>query len=220
VTGSREERPPYRVASLDGLDRVPLQEGVWRPVRRALGATAFGVNAYSADEVGAPLIEEHDERSPGAGGHEELYVVLRGAAEFTVGGDPVHAPAGTMVLVEPAVMRSAVATEAGTTVLVVGGRPGAALPPSPFEYWYAAIPAHEAGDHERALAIVTEGLEHHPDHGTIHYAIACELALLGRRSDALEHLRTAFANDPRTRGWAAEEPDLDSLRNDPLLSGR
>jgi hypothetical protein len=195
VTGSREERPPYRVASLDGLDRVPLQEGVWRPVRRALGATAFG-------------------------GHEELYVVLRGAAEFTVGGDPVNAPAGTMVLVEPAVMRSAVATEAGTTVLVVGGRPGAALPPSPFEYWYAAIPAHEAGDHERALAIVTEGLEHHPDHGTIHYAIACELALLGRRSDALEHLRTAFANDPRTRGWAAEEPDLDALRDDPLLSGR
>jgi len=218
VTVEPEQRTPYRVTSLDALDRVPLDEGVWRPVRRALGVTAFGVNAYTAEEAGAPLIEEHDERSPGAGGHEELYVVLRGAAQFVIGGARLDAPAGTMVLIEPAVTRSAVATEAHSTVLVVGGSPGSALPPSPFEYWYAAIPAHEAGDHERALEIVTEGLEHYPDHGTIHYAIACELALLGRRSDALEHLRTAFANDPRTREWAVGDSELDSLRDDPLLS--
>lgn len=61
----------YRVAELGALPRVPLEDGAWRPVRHELGITAFGVNGYSADEPGAPLIEEHDETSPGAGGHED-----------------------------------------------------------------------------------------------------------------------------------------------------
>jgi tetratricopeptide (TPR) repeat protein len=100
-------------------------------------------------------------------------------------------------------------------VVVIGGEPGAAMPPSPFEYWYSAIPAAEAGDHARAAEIVAEGLEHYPDHGTIHYALACELAMDGRGAEALEHLRVAFANDPRTRGWAESDSELDSLRDDP-----
>jgi len=37
---------------------------------------------------------------------------------------------------------------------------------------------------------------------------------MGRREQALEHLRTAFANDPRTRDWAAEDEDLDPVRAD------
>lgn len=94
-------------------------------------------------------------------------------------------------------------------------RPGAGLPPSPFEFWYAAIPASEAGDHERAYEIVAEGLEHYPEHGTLHYVLGCEAALSGRRAEALDHLRIGFANDPRARTWAESDSDLDALRGDP-----
>lgn len=205
----------FRVAHLAELDRVPLEDGIWRPVRRALGVSAFGINAYSSAEPGDPLIEEHDETTAGAGGHEELYLLQAGAATFVIDGERVELTAGSMVLIEPGVMRSAIGTEPETTVIVVGGRPGAALPPSPFEYWYSAIPASEAGDHERAYEIVAEGLEHYSEHGTIHYVLGCEAALGGRRDLAIEHLRTAFANDPRTRGWAEADSDLDSLRQDP-----
>jgi tetratricopeptide (TPR) repeat protein len=41
----------------------------------------------------------------------------------------------------------------------------------------------------------------------------------GDREAALEHLRTAFAGEPATREWARTDSDLDSLRDDPLLSG-
>jgi mannose-6-phosphate isomerase-like protein (cupin superfamily) len=207
--------PAYKVLALEDLERVPLDHGVWRPVRRPLGVTAFGINAYTADHAGDSLIEPHDETSPGAGGHEELYLTATGTASFTVANQKVDAPAGTMLLVEPGTPREAVAAEDSTTVLVIGGRPGAAMPPSPFEYWYSAVPASAAGDLERAYAVVGEGLEHWPKHGGIHYALGCYAARLGRRKQALEHLRIAFAEDPRTREWAAEDSDLDAIRDDP-----
>ena len=207
-----DDRKPYRFTHLDELERVPLEHGVWRPVRRALDVSAFGINAYTADASGDALIEPHDETSAGAGGHEELYVVVRGAANFEIEGERVAAAEGTMLLVEPGAMRSATAAAGQTTVLVIGGRPGTALPPSPFEYWYAAIPAAEAGDHDRAYEIAAEGLQHYPDHGTLHYALACEAAMGGRKEQALEHLRIAFTNDPRTREWAQDDSELDSLR--------
>ncbi|MEO8092327.1 MAG: hypothetical protein ABI726_06435 [bacterium] len=221
MASAYEDSPPagFRFARLDELDRVPLEASLWRPVRRHLGVSAFGVNAYTADEPGQELIERHDETSPGAGGHEELYVVLTGRATFTIDAESVAAEAGSMLVIEPGVTRKAISAEPNTTVLVVGGEPGAALPPSPFEYWYAAIPAHEAGDHEGAYEVAAEGLEHWPEHGTLHYVLGCERALAGRREEALEHLRIAFANDPRTREWASEDGDLDSIRDDLELPG-
>lgn len=208
-------RPSYKLLALADLERVPLEHGVWRPVRRALGVTAFGINAYTADHAGDTLIEPHDESSAGAGGHEELYLTTTGGASFTVADQKVDVPSGTMLLVEPGTRREAVAAEDATTVLVIGGRPGAAMPPSPFEYWYSAIPAEEAGDFERAYAIVAEGLEQWPNHGSIHYVLGCYAARLGHREQALEHLRIGFAEDPRTREWAAGDSDLDAIRADP-----
>lgn len=209
----------FRAIRLDKLERVPLEEGTWRPIRRPLGVTAFGVNAYTAADAGDPVIEKHDETGGGSGRHEELYLVATGAATFTVDGEEVEAPQHAMLLIEPEAVRSAIAAEPDTTVLVFGGRPGAGVPPSPFEYWYAAIPAREAGDHERAYEVIAEGLEHHPEHGGLHFELACEAAMSGRSEQALEHLRIAFANEPRARGWAESDSDLDSLREDPDYPG-
>jgi tetratricopeptide (TPR) repeat protein len=204
--------PSYRKTELSQLERIPLDHGVWRPIRRPLAITGFAVNAYSAD-AGEPVIEPHDESSAGAGGHQELYLVASGAARFTIAGEAFHAPAGTLVAVEPGVMREAVANAEGTTIVVIGGRPNSALPPSPFEYWYAALPAERAGDLERAHEIVAEGLEQWPEHGTIHYVLGSLCARMGRREEALKHLRIAFANDPRTRDWATEDEELDAVRD-------
>jgi mannose-6-phosphate isomerase-like protein (cupin superfamily) len=206
-------RPGYRASRVDDIERISLGEnGQWLAIRRTLGLTGVGVNAYAAERAGDVVIEPHDETSAGAGGHEELYVVLRGAAVFEVGGEPIEAPQGALIAVDPGVHRSARAAEDGTIVLVTGGRPGAALPVSPFEHWYAAQPAYEAGDYARAIAIAEQGLADFPRHGTLHYHLACYRALAGEPDAALEHLRIAFEEDPRTRGWAESDADLDSLR--------
>ena len=204
--------PRFTLTHLTDVEPIAIGDLTWLPLRRALGATGFGIGAWTAAEAGDELIEAHDETSTGAGGQQELYLVLGGRATFTVGDREVDAPAGTMVLVEVGTHRSAVAAEADTTVLVVGGRPGAALPPSPFEHYYAAQPAYDAGDYDRAVAIAREGLEDWPDHPLIHYQLACFHARAGRLDDARRSLDIAFAGDERTRGWAAEDDDLAALR--------
>ena len=175
--------------------------------------TAFGIALGEAAEAGDELIERHDETTSGAGdAHEELYLVLDGRASFTVDGEEVDAPAGTCVLVEVGTMRQAVAAEAGKRVLALGGKPGAALPPSPFEHYYAAQPAYDAGDFDRAVEIASAGLADWPDHPLIHYQLACFHARAGRLDDARRSLDIAFAGDERTRAWAAEDDDLEALR--------
>jgi tetratricopeptide (TPR) repeat protein len=193
---------------IDDLERIPRADGVYRPIRRALGVTAFGANAYTADRAGDPVIEPHDETSAGAAGHEELYVVLSGRAEFTVGEETIDARAGELLLVPVETRRAAVATEDDTTVLVIGNPPGAGGPISPFEYWYAATPAYEAGDFARAYEICSEGLKEHPENGTLNYNLACYAARAGELETARRHLEIAFANDPRSREWASSDQDL------------
>jgi hypothetical protein len=176
--------------------------------------TGFGIAVWTADAAGGELIEAHDETTTGAGEpHEELYLVLQGRATFTVGGEERDAPTGTCVLVEVGTMRSAVAAEPGTTVLAIGGKPGAALPGSPFEHYYAAQPAYEAGDFDRAIEIAGAGLADWPDHPAINYQLACFHARAGRLDEARRCLDIAFAGDERTRAWAAEDEDLAALRD-------
>jgi tetratricopeptide (TPR) repeat protein len=202
----------FRIAHLDDLERIPVGDLTWLPIRRALDVTGFGVNAWTATKAGDELIEPHDEKSTGAGGHEELYVVLAGRATFTVAGEQLDAPAGALMLIEVGTPRSAIAAEPDTTVLVLGGRPGAALPASPYEHYYAAQPAYDAGDYDRAAAIASEGLRDWPDHPLIHYQLACYHALAGRLDEARRSLDIAFAGDERTRAWAAQDEDLAALR--------
>ena len=143
-------RPPFETAHLDELDRLDGEFDTI-PVRIPLGIAAFGVNAYGSREAGGHVIEEHDELGAGAGRHEELYVVLAGRATFTVAGEELDAPAGTLVFVrDPATRRSAVAAEPDTTVLVVGGTVGKAFAPSPWESWLEARPFYDAKDYDAA----------------------------------------------------------------------
>jgi tetratricopeptide (TPR) repeat protein len=186
-----------------------------RPVRLHFGINSFGINAYSA-RAGERVIEEHDELGHGAGRHEELYFVATGHATFELGGEEVDAPAGTAVFVrDPAVRRGAVAKEADTTVLVVGGVPGRAFEPSPWEAWLAAKPLLDAGQPDRGAAVFLQALERHPGNSNVLYNLACFESLDGRPDDALAHLTEAIELDPRMREWARADEDFAAIRADP-----
>jgi quercetin dioxygenase-like cupin family protein len=124
------------------LDEVPAlhfdspEEPDWKPLRHHVGVGAFGVNAWVAARAGELVIERHDEvpADSDPAGHEELYAVVRGAARFTVDGEDVEAPAGTLVFVsDPGLTREAVATADDTIVLAIGAARGVAFEPSPWE---------------------------------------------------------------------------------------
>ena len=106
----------------------------WKPIRHHFGVRAFGVNAAVARRAGDYVVEEHTEVQEGCMRHEELYVVTRGRARFTIDGQAFDAPAGTLIFVsDPETRRAATALEDGTTVLAVGGEAGAAYRVSPWE---------------------------------------------------------------------------------------
>lgn len=206
-------RPAFETAHLDELDRFSGEFDTI-PIRIPLGIAAFGVNAYGSREAGGQVIEEHDELGAGAGRHEELYVVLTGRATFTVAGAEVDAPRGALVFVrDPSARRAAVAAEPDTTVLVVGATAGKAFAPSPWEVWLEARPAYDAKDYETAAAVLERGLAAHPGNAHVLYNLACCEALAGRREEARAHLAEAVVADPRMRDWAAEDADLESVRD-------
>lgn len=204
---------------LDELDVVPLADGlVWRPIRSRFDIRAFGVNAYESEESGRLIVEEHDEASGGAGGHEELYVVVRGRARFTIGGEPVDAPAGTLLFIrDPNLRRSAVSDESGTLVLAIGGERGRAFEVSAWESYFGALPDLRAGRFEEAIAKIEAGLRERPNHPSLLYNLACAEAQAGRREEAVAHLNSALAQDPSFERSIASDPDLDSLRDHPAF---
>ena len=174
----------FQVTRIDELERIPLEANQWRPIRRTLGVTGFGINAYTA----------------------------------AAAGDEVAAPQGTLLVVPPGTRRGATATQDGTTVLVIGGVPGAAGPRTAFEYWYEAEPHYRSGDYARAVEVASKGLEDWPEHPSLRYQLACYEALQGHRDAAIEHLEIAFERNPDTRTWAADDEDLASVRDDPALA--
>jgi hypothetical protein len=185
-------------------------------VRRKLGIRAFGINAYTSEKVGELVIEEHDETGGGAGGHEELYVVMAGRATFTLDGESLDAPAGTLVfLSDPSVKRKAVAEEDGTLVLAIGAQPGIAYEPSPWEWYFAAMPAFREERWDDAIELMQAGLEERPGHAAILYNLACAESRGGRPLDALTHLRASIQADSKYADRAREDPDFDPIRREP-----
>jgi tetratricopeptide (TPR) repeat protein len=210
----------WEAVRVDDLDTIPVAGVVWRPIRRRLGISAFGVNAYTAELAGGHVVEDHDESSGGAGGHEEVYVVLRGRATFTIGGETLDAPAGTIVFVrDPALRRAAIAEEEGTLVLAVGGEPGRAYETSPWEHSFAAAPLLDEGRFEEGIATIEAGLRERPGHPSLLYNLACAEARAGQDETAIAHLREAIAAEAGYAGRARNDPDFESIRARPGFPG-
>ena len=203
----------WQSARLSELESLPGPGTLrWTPIRRGFGITAYGVNAYTATEAGQDVVEEHTETSLG---HEELYVVIAGGATFELDGEELEAPTGTLLFVsDPTVRRYARATEAGTTVLAIGGEPGR-HDVSAWEWFFAAYAYANEGEYEKAISELERGLQERPAHPPLLYHLACIEARAGRRDDAIEHLNLAVLSDPKLREHAATDEDLDSIRADP-----
>jgi tetratricopeptide (TPR) repeat protein len=115
---------------------------------------------------------------------------------------------------DPAAKRSAVATEAGTTVLAVGGTPGQAYRVQPPEA-QEAMQAYNAGDFETALERIQQVLAREPNDVLSLFNAACFEARLGRTDDAIEHLRLAIEQNELAVDQARGDEDFDSIREDP-----
>jgi hypothetical protein len=201
----------WNVINLSELESIPVGERglIWHPIRSRLGIEAFGTNAYTAAELGGEIVEEHTESSLG---HEEIYVVIAGHARFTLDGEEVDAPTGTIVhLPDPPVKRSAVALETGTTVLAIGAKRGEAFTPSPWEVVFRAehMPPAEA------VPLLEECAAEHPGNAAILYNLACFRMRAADREGALDALRRAFELDPdRIREYADGDADLDPIADE------
>ena len=204
----------YEILSIDDLDRYPTTQGsqILRPLRRRIGFRPFGVNVWVGESAGDHVIEPHREPE----GTEELYVVVRGRASFTVVDETFDAPVGTLVHVPPATFREATAQEAGTTVLAMGAKEGEAFTPGAWEDFFVAYADLRAGNAEHGRAAMQEALEREPDEWQGAYNAACFEALAGETDAAIEYLRRALELDRReVKRYAPDDSDLDSIRDDP-----
>lgn len=126
---------PYgavRLADVETLEQVDpenddINDCEFHLVRRHFDVQAFGVNAATGN-AGDEMIEPHheaDDEENQTDGHEELFAVMTGHAVFTVDGEEIDAPAGTIVFVrDPALIRAARATADETAIFMVGGPAG------------------------------------------------------------------------------------------------
>jgi quercetin dioxygenase-like cupin family protein len=205
----------FDVGGLKEIPTHPLPGGARRSgVREHLDIRSFGINAYTGDE-GQPVVAEHTEAQPLAGRHEELYLVLSGRATFTVDGDEVDAPVGTMVFVgDPSTLRGAVAREDGTTVLVVGAPAGEAYTVGRWEPMAGVFDFYARGDYEGAIAFLEDCLRRDPGYPGALYNLACCESLAGRGDVAVEHLQEAIEAEPGLRESARDDEDFAPLRDD------
>jgi mannose-6-phosphate isomerase-like protein (cupin superfamily) len=203
----------YKVARLDDIEEVDDGRCPWRGVRHHLGIAAFGVNAWTAQNAGDRIINEHAEED----GEEELYVVLNGRATFELDDEKVDAPEGTLVFAKPGVRRTAFAEEAATTILAIGGEVGRPYEAFGWEVWMPLNALYQAGDYEGAIEQGREVIAANPQYVGPLYNLACCESLAGHKEDAIEHLRLAIERSTRFRDFARDDSDFDPIRDEPAF---
>jgi uncharacterized cupin superfamily protein len=111
----------YRMCDAADVEAV---NGVFRPIRRALGLTAFGINQeeWPANADGHP---EHDHSEDG---QEEVFCILEGSGKIVVDGEDVELKPGRYVWVDATSKRKIFAGNDGLKLIAVGSPPGAYQP--------------------------------------------------------------------------------------------
>ena len=208
------ERPGYEIVSLGELESFPdfRHDGPeLLPLRSLLDLRAFGANAWTSP-AGKQIVPRHREDS----GNEELYVVVRGRATFTVGDETLDAAAGTLIHVPDGVVRAAVAEEPGTIVLAAGGTRGEPFTPHGWDEVVVAFAKSRSGDVAGGRAIIEALVARQPGEWQGPYNAACYEALNGDADRAFAALEQALELDAdAVKSFAPGDDDLASLRGDP-----
>lgn len=204
----------YQILDLTTLESFPYHQRDGQkllPVQRALDYRVAGINGWIGDP-GEGLVPEHAEDSD----NEELYVVVKGHARFTVDGREVDAPAGTLLHLQPGENRVAVSEEPGTIVVAIGATIGKAYEAQGWTSFVVADHYRREGRIEDARAAIREMMDLHPDHWGAPYNAACFEALAGNTDEAFALLQRAMQLDTQAvRNFAPGDADLDSLHDDP-----
>jgi hypothetical protein len=85
------------------------------------------------------------------------------------------------------------------------------------DLWEELRPLYEAGEYEQVADRGRELVEAHPAYAYLAYNVACCESLAGRTPDAIAHLRLAVEGSEELRRLAAEDSDLDALREEPVF---
>jgi mannose-6-phosphate isomerase-like protein (cupin superfamily) len=104
----------FAVRRIEELEAI--HGGAVRLAAAELGIRSFGMQVLEFP-AGFPDYPEHDHAEDG---QEEVYFVLRGAADFEVGGESVRLEEGAMLYVEPGVSRRLVPGPEGVQFLAIG----------------------------------------------------------------------------------------------------
>lgn len=202
----------YEILTLDEVETSPHRGSHLIPIRHLLDYRPAGVNGWKAD-AGEQLIPPHEEDS----GNEELYVVVRGRATFTVGEERADAPEGTLVFVTAGLFRTAVAAEDGTILFVVGATVGEAFDGGGWDTFAVADGLRQAGRMDESRAVMRRAIDGRPEMWALPYNAACLEALAGNADEAFQHLRRAqeLAPAEEIEPYLREDDDLDSIRDDP-----
>lgn len=179
----------------------------WRPLRRALGTDIVGMAAFTAERPGEVVVEPHTEVEDGRG-QQEVYVVMRGKARFVIDGSEVQAAAGTLLRVDPQAHREAVAMEAGTAVLALGGE-------STFEAsaseWIERARPHIRVSPSKAQEILEDLRRERPTDRAVEVGEALLAVGRGDESRARAIVAQLIEGCPQLRDVLEHDPDLHTL---------
>ena len=111
----------YTVKKIDDMEAI--YGGGFKRARAELGVESFGMQILDLPPNMTDQYPAHDHSDDG---QEEVYLVLRGAAEIEIDGEAHQLDPETMVRVGPGVMRRLRTGSAGARVLALGGCTGKA----------------------------------------------------------------------------------------------
>jgi mannose-6-phosphate isomerase-like protein (cupin superfamily) len=110
----------YAVKSIDALESI--HGGAVKLAAAELGIESFGLQVLDFPSG----FEHYPEHDHSADGQEEVYVVLRGSAEFEIDGERVPIDTGRIVRIGPSSRRKLYPGQSGVRVLAIGCAPGGA----------------------------------------------------------------------------------------------
>lgn len=113
----------YTVKRVDDMEAA--YRGSFKRARAELGVTSFGMQIMDLP----PNLEQYPEHDHADSGQEEVFLVLRGAAEIEVEGEKIALDPETAIRVGPAAKRKITTGPEGARVLALGGTPAQAYQP-------------------------------------------------------------------------------------------